>query len=61
MSKKSVTKSNLKIYITFTLVMLLCLIGGFLAGRFAGKNKDVLDSINWNSIAEYTATYLPVI
>lgn len=61
MSKKSATKSNLKIYITFTFVMLLSLIGGFLAGRFAGKNKDVLASIDWNSIAEYTAAYLPVI
>lgn len=61
MGKKRATKSNLKIYITFTFVMLLSLIGGFLAGRFAGKNKNVLDSIDWNRIAEYTATYLPVI
>ena len=48
--KKVNKKSNLKIYIIFAIMILVSLLGGFLAGRLAAVNKDTLDGINWDNI-----------
>ena len=50
--KKVNKKSNLKIYIIFAIMILVSLLGGFLAGRLAAVNKDTLDGINWDRSEE---------
>ena len=53
-------KSNLKIYIIFAIMILVSLLGGFLAGRLAAVNKDTLDGINWDNIWSIVADTLPI-
>lgn len=50
-------RKNIKIYITFAAIMLVCLFGGYFTGRFAGNIKETIDKINWNVITE--KIYLP--
>ena len=58
--KKVNKKSNLKIYIIFAIMILVSLLGGFLAGRLAAVNKDTLDGINWDNIWRIVADTLPI-
>ena len=58
--KKVNKKNNLKIYIIFAVMILASLLGGFLAGRLAAVNKDILDGINWNNIWRIVADTLPI-
>ena len=58
--KKVNKKSNLKIYIIFAIMILVSLLGGFLAGRLAAVNKDTLDGINWDNIWSIVADTLPI-
>ena len=58
--KKVNKKSNLKIYIIFAVMILVSLLGGFLAGRLAAVNKDTLDGINWDNIWRIVADTLPI-
>lgn len=59
MNKKN-KHSNIRIYIIFAFVMISCLVGGFFAGKFTGKNKDILASIDWDKFAFFIANSLPV-
>lgn len=59
--KKVNEKSNLKIYIIFAIMILVSLLGGFLAGRLAAVNKDTLDGINWDNIWRIVADTLPIV
>ena len=61
MGKDNKTKRNLKIYLTFVMIMLLCLSGGFVFGIVIGKHRESLNAIDWNGVSEYMAVSLPII
>lgn len=59
--KKVNKKSNLKIYITFGIIIVTSLFGGYLAGRLVGANKYSLNKVDWDSIWRLTADTLPIV
>ncbi|MBQ1172221.1 MAG: DUF3169 family protein [Lachnospiraceae bacterium] len=45
-------KQNIKIYFTFAVLMIFCLVAGFFVGKFARNIQDTIDGINWCLVAE---------
>jgi hypothetical protein len=45
-------KSDIKIYITFAVVLVLCFVGGFLTGMGGANLQESIDAINWGEVAQ---------
>lgn len=52
-------KKNMKIYITFITLLIVCLFGGYFAGTFAANIQGKVNMIDWNVIAQ--SMYIPLI